>query len=175
MKFIRINSKNDNYFKEAMEIYKISFPIFEQRVLKNQIEVLEHKEYHCTVICENNKLIGILFYWEHDNYRYIEHFAIDKSLRGKNYGSKILNKFCESDKETILEIDMPIDEISIKRLQFYSKLGFKLQEFEHIHPPYRKGYEGHRLKVMSFNENLSKDKYENFNIFLNETVMRFSE
>ncbi len=50
-----------------------------------------------------------------------------------------------------------------------------MQKLEHIHPPYRKGYEGHTLKVMSFNKDLSDEEYHMFNKFLNETVMQFSE
>ncbi len=175
MKFIRISSKDDYYFKDAMEIYKSSFPIFEQRTLKSQIEVLKNKEYNCSAICENDELIGILFYWKYDKYIYIEHLAISQNLRGKNYGSRLLNEFCKNNKNTILEIDIPADDVSIKRLNFYSKLGFKMQNFEHIHPPYRKGYEGHTLKVMSFNKDLSDEEYHMFNKFLNETVMQFSE
>ncbi|WP_297635974.1 GNAT family N-acetyltransferase [uncultured Clostridium sp.] len=175
MKFIKIKNKEDKYFKEAMELYKTSFPVFEQRTLDKQIEVLENKEYNFAIICDDENLMGILFYWEYDNFRYIEHFAIKKDLRGKSYGSKILKIFCESEKETILEIDPPIDDISIKRLKFYSKLGFKLGEFNHIHPPYRKEYQGHKLKIMSFNENLSKEEYEEFNRYLKEEVMKFAD
>ncbi|GAA0068169.1 MAG: GNAT family N-acetyltransferase [Clostridium perfringens] len=175
MEFIRINSKDDKYFNDAIKIYETSFPIFEQRTIKNQIEVLEDKDYHSTIICENNSLIGLLFYWKYGKYTYIEHLAISPNLRGKNYGSKILKTFCEDNKYTILEIDNPIDEISIKRLKFYSKIGFKLQNFEHIHPPYRNGYEGHNLKIMSFNRDLSKEEYDEFNVFLKTKVMKYSE
>lgn len=175
MKFIRINSKDDKYFNDAMKIYETSFPIFEQRTIKNQIEVLEDKDYYCNIICENNSLIGLLFYWKYGKYTYIEHLAISPNLRGKNYGSKILKTFCEDNNYTILEIDNPIDEISIKRLNFYSKIGFKLQNFEHIHPPYRKGYEGHNLKIMSFNRDLYKEEYDEFNVFLKTKVMEYSE
>ncbi|WP_268871547.1 hypothetical protein [Clostridium culturomicium] len=34
MDFIRINSKEDKYFDDAMKIYEASFLIFEQRTLK---------------------------------------------------------------------------------------------------------------------------------------------
>lgn len=175
MEFKRIKSKDDKYFNNTMEIYKTSFPIFEQRTMSNQIEVLEDKEYYSTIICENNALVGLLFYWKYEKYAYIEHLAIAPNLRGKNYGSKILKRFCEYNKYTILEIDEPIDEISIKRLKFYSEIGFKLQDFEHIHPPYRKDYKGHKLKVMSFNRDLSKEEYDKFNIFLKDKVMKYSE
>lgn len=175
MKYIRLKSKNDNYFEHAMKIYKMSFPIFEQRKIEDQIEVLENEKYNCTVVCEDNELVGILFYWEYDNSRYIEHLAITENLRGMNYGSKILTEFCNSDKSTILEIDNPIDNISIKRLNFYSKLGFKLQDYIHIHPPYRKEFHGHELKVMSYRNNLSNYEYEKFNTFLKYEVMKYSE
>ena len=90
MKFIRIEAKEDPYHDDAMNIYINSFPIFERRTEKDQIDVLKNEKYKCNVVCDNNKVIGILFYWEINSYRYIEHFAIDKNLRGKSYGSKIL-------------------------------------------------------------------------------------
>lgn len=37
---------------------------------------------------------------------------------------------------------------------FYYKLGFKIQNFEHLYPPYRKEYEGHSLRLMSYNKDL---------------------
>ena len=55
MKFIRLKSKNDKYFDETMKIYKCSFPIFEQRVLKDQDEVFEHNDYHADIICEEDR------------------------------------------------------------------------------------------------------------------------
>ncbi len=87
----------------------------------------------------------------------------------------ILKEFCENNETIVLEIDPPVDDISIKRLGFYSNLGFKLQEFEHIHPPYRKEYKGHKLKIMTFNRNLSEDEYNKFNVFLKERIMKYSE
>lgn len=175
MEFVRINSNDNNYFDDVMNIYKVSFPIFEQRIIKNQIDVLKDDKYNFMAVYENNELVGILLYWDLDNCKYIEHLAISPSLRGKSYGSRILKDFCENNGTIILEIDPPVDDISIKRLNFYSNLGFKLQEFEHIHPPYRKEYKGHKLKIMSFNRNLSEDEYNEFNVFLKERIMKYSE
>ena len=175
MDFIRICSKENKYFDEAMKIYESSFPIFEQRTIKDQIDVLENNMYYCSVVCEDDKLIGLIFYWKYENYTYIEHLAIATNLRGQNYGSKILKAFCEESKNTILEIDNPVDEISIKRLNFYTKLGFKLQKFNHVHPPYRKEYEGHNLKMMSFGKDLSQEEYDKFNDFLKNEVMKYSK
>lgn len=175
MDFIRIQSSNNKYFKDIMNLYKDSFPIFEQRVLKDQLDVLKEDRYNCIAVCEKDKLVGLLFYWELENCKYIEHLAILTELRCKSYGSKILSEFCKSDKTIISEIDPPVDEISIKRLNFYTKLGFKLQEFNHIHPPYRKNYQGHNLKIMSHKKDLSYDEYNHFNDFLKNKIMKYSQ
>lgn len=81
----------------------------------------------------------------------------------------------KENPNTILEIDEPVDEVSIKRLNFYSNLGFKLQQFNHIHPPYRKEFDGHSLKIMSFGRDLLGEEYDKFDEFLKYTVMKYSE
>ncbi|SFB30384.1 GNAT family N-acetyltransferase [Clostridium frigidicarnis] len=172
MKFIRMNDVKSTCWSKAWKIYINSFPLFEQRKIEDQIEILKDYRYHCIVVCEEESIIGILFYWEWDNYIYIEHLAISSDLRGRNYGSKILKEFCKNNKCIILEIDPPVDDISIKRLKFYSNLEFRLQEFDHVHPPYRKGYKGHNLKVLGYNIILSKRNYDDFNTFLKEEIMK---
>ncbi|HAG44607.1 MAG TPA: N-acetyltransferase, partial [Clostridium sp.] len=104
MEFVRINSSDNNYFDDVMNIYKASFPIFEQRTIKDQMDVLKDDKYNCMAVCESNKLVGILLYWDLDNCKYIEHLAISPSIRGKNYGSRILKEFCENNETIVLEI-----------------------------------------------------------------------
>ena len=175
MEFIRINDINNGYWSDMWNIYTNSFPIFEQRAIESQIEALKDDRYNCVVICEENLVVGILLYWEFGKYKYIEHLAISSELRGRSYGSKILEIFCRDNSTIILEIDPPIDVIGIKRLKFYSNIGFVLQEFNHVHPPYRKGYEGHSLKVMCYNKVLEEYEYEEYNKFLKDVIMTYSE
>lgn len=175
MHFSQITSPTHPYWDTAWNIYQDSFPIFEQRTLKNQIEAMSDDMFNCRVYIKDNTVIGILFFWQYDTYRYIEHFAINPKLRGQNYGSEILSEFCKSKCTTFLEIDLPIDEVSINRLHFYERLGFKLNSFDHVHPPYRKEYEGHKLKILSFKGTIDKIELDTFNLFLEERVMKYSE
>lgn len=175
MEFIRIKSKDDYYWKDLMKIYRKSFPLYEQINAMNQLEVLKDENYYCTAICENKNLIGLLFYWNIDKYIYIEHLAISPKLRGKSYGSKIIKEFCKKDATIILEIDTPCEDISIKRLRFYSKLGFVIQDFSHLPPSYRNGFRSQRLKIMCFNKNLTDDEYDEFYSLLNENILIYSE
>ncbi|WP_291649318.1 GNAT family N-acetyltransferase [Clostridium sp.] len=175
-----INSKivrciHDSIWEEIWELYNSSFPIFERRILSNQIDAIKNDRFNCKTYFEDETLVGILFYWEYKNYKYIEHFAINEYLRGKKYGSKILQDFCDDNKTIILEIDPIVDEISKRRLMFYENIGFKLNNIVHIHPPYRKGYKGHNLKVLSYKRKLDLLEYNEFNKFLQDEVMRYSD
>ena len=77
-------------------------------------------------------------------------------------------------KPVILEIDPPVDRVSIDRRHFYQRLGFVENGFAHVHPPYRAGYQGHRLVVMS-RPAISAETYGLFADYLNHTVMRYAD
>lgn len=162
MNFIRITHTNEENFYKAWNLYETSFPIYERRTFDTHIKALDDENFHCTYITENNTFIGILFFWKLEEFIYIEHFAIDENLRDKGYGSKILKEFCLIEKNLILEIDPPIDNISIKRYYFYKNCGFKLYDFEHVQLPYRKGYEGYKLTILANGIDLNQELYSKF-------------
>lgn len=175
MNLIRIKSTEDIYWGKAWKIYNNSFPLFERRTLKDQVDVMKNNNFYCTGIINYNSIIGILFYWELDKYIYIEHFAIDKEHRGRNYGSSVLKKFEKTNKAIILEIDPPVDEISKRRLDFYNKLGFKLNDYEHCHESFRKNHKPYFMKVLSYKNTLSPKEFKNFLYYQEHNIMYYSE
>lgn len=175
MEFLRITNDGCTHWKDAWDLYELSFPIFEKRNLQNHIEAMGNENFHCDVILENEKFIGILFYWVWNEFKYVEHFAINPELRGKNYGSKVLEEFCKDDKITILEIDPPVDEISIRRRKFYERMGFVMNEYKHIQLPYRKGHEGYVLKILTYGKKVSIDEYNEFYKYLLEDGSKYIE
>lgn len=79
---------------------------------------------------EGDMFVGFISYWEFGSYRYIEHFAVHQGLRGRGYGSEILNAFLRStSKIVLLEIDPIVDSVSRARLRFYRKCGFHENPF----------------------------------------------
>lgn len=78
----------------------------------------------------------------------------------------------ERKKTVILEIDPPNDEVSARRKAFYERAGYRTNPFEHIHPPYRSEYKGHRLVVMIYPAAISENEYKNFNSYLENVVMK---
>lgn len=161
-------------YRVFRELYSISFPIFEQRSEEQQEAAFTCPEYHLTAYETSGVFTGFISYWEFDGYIYIEHFAINRELRGKGYGSKILHDFTTSGttKIVLLEIDPVTDKVSEARLRFYEKNGFFENPYPHTHPPYRNGYKAHPLAVLTTRRRITEKEYRLFYKELTDIVMR---
>lgn len=168
---VRLTGPEDPRFPPAFALYQGSFPIYERRTRAAQAARLGHPEYHFDLLLEGEALRGILLFWEAGDFRYVEHFAILPELRGSGAGSRALAQFLNEGVPVILEIDPPRDEISRRRLGFYRRCGFAENPWPHVHPPYRSGYAGHPLVVLSAPAPLSQEEYARFARYLGETVM----
>ena len=114
--------------------------------------------------------MGEILYWNIGGASYIEHFCVLPSQRNKHYGQKILKAYQATP--LILEIDPPVDEISIRRKGFYERCGFAANPYPHIHPAYHRGNAGHELVIMSSPEMLGLEEYEHFTHYLQDIVMQ---
>lgn len=170
MEVRRITQTGDPLYKEAIGLYKISFPSHEQREAPSQAQILQHYSYHFDAICDKGEFVGEILYWDIGGAFYIEHFCVMPSMRNKHYGQRILELYRSTP--LILEIDPPTDEISVRRKGFYERCGFLANPYRHVHPPYHRGNNGHELLVMSLPEKLKPDEYEKFNRYLQDTVMK---
>ena len=169
MTFERITTPDHPLYADAIGLYRISFPLHEQREETSQREILGNPRYHFDVVCDDNDFIGEILYWDVGETFYIEHFCVMPSKRNKGYGQKILAAL---HKPLILEIDPPVDAISLRRKGFYERCGFVENSYAHKHPPYHKGCDGHNLIVMSFPKPLTSEEYDAFRKTLNDTIMK---
>ncbi len=130
MTSININ-KDKKLKKQVKALYKSAFPKKEQ--LPWSILRLAAMEKHSAInaYLDGDSFCGFTFSTSIDGVYFIMFFAVDASLRGMGYGSKILSKIKEenSDKTVILNIEPIIDgaenlEERKRRLAFYQKNGF---------------------------------------------------
>ena len=61
----------------------------------------------------------------------------------------------------ILEAEAPETEQQIKRIRFYSRLGFKMNPFDYAQPSYH-GAESVPLKILSYPAHLSEEEFADF-------------
>ena len=172
MEYINIDSSKHSLYSPFKNLYSISFPIFEQRTEMQQEKAFASTRYHLAGYEENNVFIGFISYWEFDGSVYIEHFAVNRELRGTGYGSAILRDFIRStEKIVLLEIDPVVDEVSEARLRFYKRCGFHENPYPHTHPPYRDGYHAHPLVILTTQRAITEKEYQTFYKELTDIVM----
>lgn len=153
MHFKRINTRDTLYpFVEVL--LTTSFPKEERRDMELQrINTDCKSNFHCNLIMNDEHPIGLITIWDFKTFQYIEHFAIDKKYRNNGYGKIVLNRIKETiDVPLILEVEEPTDETSKRRIEFYQRNGFILQNYPYLQPPYRKGDEWFPLKLMTCGE-----------------------
>ena len=132
---------------------------------------MRHPAYHFDAICPDGMFIGEALSWKIGDFRYIEHFCIQPEMRNKRYGQRALALLLQAHP-LMLEIDPPIDEISLRRKGFYERCGFVANPFPHVHPPYHPGNHGHALVVMSAPAPLTQKDYDAFNRYLQDEIMK---
>ncbi len=162
MQFIRHTTTDSEGFQKALALYQTSFPVREQRGLDEHIRALTNPQFYCESIWDGKEFLGLMFYWEFSGYSYIEHFAIQTDLRGDGIGSQCLKEFCNRRDRVILEIDPPVDDISIRRKGFYERLGFHYDGYFYMHPSYQKGCTPHQLLIMSWPKSITEEEYRAF-------------
>ncbi|WP_347559218.1 GNAT family N-acetyltransferase [Hungatella hathewayi] len=96
-----------------MDLYKVCFSEHEQRERHLQTDIMENEEYHFNLIYENDIWVGEILWWETADFIYVAHFCILPEMRGRRYGQKALALLDEEGKTVILEIDPPVDDVSI--------------------------------------------------------------
>jgi len=175
MEFIRIERENSDRWNKAWELYEKSFPVAERRKLEDHLRACENELFHPLSIWENDQLIGMVFYWEWSNYRYIEYLAVSPELHGHGYGSQIIKEIRDSEHIIILEIDPLINELSVRRLQFYERAGFTLTPYRFVHLPYRLDGVPQELLILSYSKMITKEQHNDFLNFIDNHVRNYCE
>ena len=84
MKFKRLTSAAGADFEPAFDLYGVSFPIHEQRLIESQRSIMTHPEYLFDLIYDDSgEWCGDMLYWETADFIYVEHFCI---LPAVSYG-----------------------------------------------------------------------------------------
>lgn len=163
MKQIRLKNISDVYFNSAWKLYEDAFPLEERRSLDAQINVMKKTNYHFEIMVVDNQLIGFLLWWDFEKYRYIDHFATLKEQRDKGLGRRILEDFLDiNDNPILLEVELPNSTINQRRIKFYERIGFNLNQHYYEVPSSEEDHSPLELLLMSYPEHLTKNDVEQF-------------
>lgn len=121
-------------------LYEESFPADERREWHL---IVSPAASGCPVlyaIIAGGQLAGMLTLWTFELFSYVEHLAVDPSLRGKGVGTAAMRQLIDliGHRPLVVEIEppTPAQPATIRRLDFYSRLGFSTISTDYIQPPY---------------------------------------
>lgn len=91
---------------------------------------------------------------------FLEHLATDPDLRGQGIGAKLLAYLTSDESRTVcLEAEPPESEITRRRIAFYNRNGFYLNEHPYIQPPISKGRNPVPLMIMTHGRKIDKGEF----------------
>lgn len=144
------------------ELLTTAFPPEEHRELPLQREYTDNNaRFQNNIILDNEVPIGCISYWDFDDFYYIEHFAISPDFRNGGYGKKVLEYINEHIAHPIvLEVELPENEMSKRRIGFYERIGYELIKEEYFQPPYRKQDSNLPMFLMIYDKHKQKREIE---------------
>ncbi|MGI6520833.1 MAG: GNAT family N-acetyltransferase [Fermentimonas sp.] len=175
MEYLQISPSDTTRWDIVWRLYEESFPVAERRKRADHLRACSDSRFFPLSAWEGRELIGLLFFWEWNSYRYLEHLAVTPSLRGQGHGSRMLRDLRDSEHTVILEVDPLVNELSVRRLQFYERAGYTLTPYRFVHLPYRTEAEAQELLILSYPSMITKEQHNDFLQFVNEEVIRYCE
>ena len=159
---IRFENVNEETFSAVYEKMCATFPLEERRDYVDQQKCMNDERFCFFEIYDNEIAVGFISLWNLSGFVFIEHIAIDPDKRSGGYGSKAIELVKETYKKAvILEAEAPETEQQIKRIKFYDRLGFKVNDYPYEQPSYHGG-EGVPLLILSYPEQLKENEFKNF-------------
>lgn len=161
----RINETN---FPEIYRIMQASFSDDEYRPYDEQLALFEEPEYRIYYMPA-----GFLAVWEFESFIYIEHFAVDPALRNSGTGSAMLQELVKQYQKLIcLEVELPEDELTRRRIGFYERNGFVFNEYPYIQPPISKGKSPVPLRIMTYKSEITREEFQKMKEILYRRVYK---
>ena len=159
---------NETDFPEIYRIMQASFSDDEYRPYDEQLALFEEPEYRIYYMPA-----GFLAVWEFESFIYIEHFAVDPALRNSGTGSAMLQELVKQYQKPIcLEVELPEDELTRRRIGFYERNGFVFNEYPYIQPPISKGKSPVPLRIMTYRSEITREEFQKIKEILYRRVYK---
>lgn len=132
---------NKQEFDYFLKLLQSSFPKEKYRNIDEVERLFNDKTslFKPSIIKNDNTIIGLISSWKIDSdITYYEHLAIEPSLRCGGIGSEIIEAIKAKHKTIVFECEIPNEEMSSRRLNFYLRHEAKIIDKDYHQPPYRK-------------------------------------
>ncbi len=136
MELRRIGTESPLY-AQVEGLMNEAFPADERRDDEAQRYNADNDEdFHCCAVVRGEEFVGLVNFWTFGRFAYIEHFATRAELRGQGIGKEALAAVQRRYSPIVLEVEMPDNETAKRRVDFYTRNGFRMWNARYIQPPY---------------------------------------
>lgn len=139
LNFERIQSASHRNLEILLPLYVEAFPAEERRTTSDLLRMLNQKDMFFSAILTDEVVVGLVVYWKFEGFLYMEHLAVLASRRKEGIGAAVLKELKKEGVPILLEAEIPYDDASTQRINFYHRSGFNALPVYYHQPPYRKG------------------------------------
>lgn len=140
-------------FSQLYQIMEYSFPPTERGSEALHYSELSRPEFRCLCYEPENVPLAFLNYYEFPDIRtvFVEHFAVSDELRGRGTGSALMEHLKRITEPflIVLEVEPPAGQTERRRIEFYKRLGFSMNEGEYFQPEFYGKSPAIPLKLMT--------------------------
>lgn len=157
-------------FDKVFALLECSFPPDEYRPYAAQKELLTNPKYSIYVTGEQavNAFVTV---WQFEDFAFVEHFAVSPDCRNQGLGAKILRELGELlSTRLVLEVEYPETEMAKRRIAFYRRNGFTLNDYPYVQPAYGEGRSPVPLLLMTTGGGIDQEEFEWIRQHLYQTV-----
>lgn len=161
--------------QQFIALYESAFPANERRPTAQEL-ALDDPRFEMRIIRHEGNFAGFITLWHFADFVYVEHFATLPELRGHGLGSRTLQTLRhESTKPIVLEVELPENDIALRRMAFYRRAGFVEMPQAYRQPPYTPENDGLPLRIMTTANDTSDRFFDAIKGTLYREVYKFSE
>jgi GNAT superfamily N-acetyltransferase len=148
----QVNTLDVTGYSFIEQLMAEAFPPEERRGLELQRLFTDNNPlfFNNLLLC-NKQPVGLMAFWRFEHFFFIEHFAIKPDFRNQDLGTRFMQMFLANvSVPVILEVELPVNELSGRRVSFYERAGFKCWTKNYFQPPYQKNSAFLPLWLMKF-------------------------
>lgn len=150
--------------KEQEYIWRILEESFDPIVLRTRRVIREMLESGlCKYLLEmdGEEPLGTVLWCRFPEFIFFEYLAVTPAARGRGLGAKLIKTVLERENcPAVLEVEEPETELDRKRIVFYERLGFFLNEEGYEVPPFSPDQPPVYLRVMTYPHRVDAGLFE---------------
>ena len=152
-----IEKLENKEFDTVYAIMEQSFPLEEYRSYAGQKALLMDPAYAIYLVKEEDNILGFGAVWQLGKWLFLEHLAVDPRFRNRGIGAKLLGFLAE--KRCCLEVELPETDLARRRIGFYQRNGFFLNDYPYVQPSLGEGRSPVPLSIMTSGSAISPEEF----------------